>query len=451
MKLFIAYIFLAVAISLYGCNEFLEAKPDKKLVVPTQVKELQGLLDYYNRVNEFGNFAGEFSSDNFYVESDVLRSSADFDRRLYLWEKDYFFREGAHSWSYEYENVYRANTVLDHLDQVELTPDNRGEWESLKGQAHFLRARVFLETVNVWSLAYDPTSSSRDMGIPLRLNSDFNVPSVRSTVEQSYQQVVDDLKQAISLLPERQMTVMRSNRFTAYGYLARTYLAMRNYGEAEKYADSCLLATDFSLMDYNQIAGSKAYPFERFNSEVMYELRMMTPGELIHPKGKIKAELVDAFHENDLRKDLFFVENPDGSHSFRGSYEGTSGLFAGFSLPEAYLMKAEAAIRNGRVSEGIAALNQLLESRWKTGSFTPYPVLSQEEALDVVLLERRKELLHRGLRWMDIKRLNKEGRNIILQREFDGKTYTLEPNSPRYALPIPEDVISQSGMPQNPR
>lgn len=422
---FSPYIFLIALISFSSCNDFLDAKPDQKLVVPTQVRELQGLLDYYNRINEFGNYAGELSSDNYYIESSAYNSLPENGRRMHIWEKDYVFTPSPNPWTYEYENLFRANTVLDHLDDVEITSENRTEWESTKGQALFLRARVFLEAANVWSLAYDPATSSQDLGIPLRLSSDFNIPSVRSTIEQTYQQIIDDLKKAIPLLPERQMTVMRSSRFSAHGYLARTYLAMRKYEEAEKYVDSCLQVPDFALMNYNEIDGSKAYPFTRFNSEVLYELRMQTPVELVSPVGKIKPALVESFHENDLRKNLFLLKNADGSYGFRGSYEGVINLFSGLSLPEVYLMKAEAAVRNGRVSEGIAVLNQLLQTRWKSGAFVPYATVDAAEALDIVLLERRKELLHRGLRWMDIKRLNKEGRSIILQRHLGDETYSI--------------------------
>ena len=87
-------------------------------------------------------------------------------------------------------------------------------------------------------------------------------------------------------------------------------------------------------------------------------------------------------------------------------------------------------------------------------STTPYQNITaatEQEALTKILTERRKELPFRGLRWMDIKRLNKEGANIILVRNMNGQTYTLQPNHIRYALPIPESVIALSGMQQNPR
>ncbi len=96
-------------------------------------------------------------------------------------------------------------------------------------------------------------------------------------------------------------------------------------------------------------------------------------------------------------------------------------------------------------------LNTLLIKRWAAGTFIPVTADNVEEALSIILAERRKELVFRGRRWLDIKRLNKEGKNIVLMRNIHGKTYTILPNDLRYALAIPETVIQLSGMQQNPR
>jgi hypothetical protein len=72
-------------------------------------------------------------------------------------------------------------------------------------------------------------------------------------------------------------------------------------------------------------------------------------------------------------------------------------------------------------------------------------------ALDTVLAERRKELAFRGIRWSDLRRLNQEDWNITLTRNLNGTPYTLPPNSKLYTLPIPPDVIQESGIAQNPR
>ncbi|MNT38972.1 hypothetical protein D3C71_1410060 [compost metagenome] len=63
---------------------------------------------------------------------------------------------------------------------------------------------------------------------------------------------------------------------------------------------------------------------------------------------------------------------------------------------------------------------------------------TKEDALNKVLIERRKELVWRaGLRWDDIRRLNKEGANISLSRKLGNETYVLKAGSPQFAFPIP--------------
>jgi hypothetical protein len=96
-------------------------------------------------------------------------------------------------------------------------------------------------------------------------------------------------------------------------------------------------------------------------------------------------------------------------------------------------------------------LDSLLTHRWRTGTFTPYSISSAAEALDTILVERRKELAFRGLRWSDLRRLNREAWPITLTRNLNGVLYTLTPNSELYTLPIPPDVINFSGIMQNPR
>jgi hypothetical protein len=49
--------------------------------------------------------------------------------------------------------------------------------------------------------------------------------------------------------------------------------------------------------------------------------------------------------------------------------------------------------------------------------YIPITAGSSDEASQLILQERRKELLFRGLRWIDIKRLNKEGAGIVLKRK----------------------------------
>jgi len=114
-------------------------------------------------------------------------------------------------------------------------------------------------------------------------------------------------------------------------------------------------------------------------------------------------------------------------------------------------MRAECFARAGNTAAALNDLNTLIQKRWKTGTFIPFTAANPQQALNIILTERRKELIFRDLRWIDIKRLNKEGAAIIIKRIINGQTYQLEPNDNRYALPLPLDIINLTGIQQNPR
>ena len=100
-------------------------------------------------------------------------------------------------------------------------------------------------------------------------------------------------------------------------------------------------------------------------------------------------------------------------------------------------------------------LNALLVTRFKkeNGKTTYREIhdMNSDELLTRILLERRKSLIFRGIRWYDLKRLNRDGANIVLKRKVEGKEFILQPNDLRYALPIPNDIIELSDIVQNPR
>src|SRR5690606_33395700 len=97
-------------------------------------------------------------------------------------------------------------------------------------------------------------------------------------------------------------------------------------------------------------------------------------------------------------------------------------------------------------------LNTLMRNRLT--NHTGLPSLensSADELLKVVLTERRKELVFRGQRWTDLRRLNEEGWGIELTRNLGGKTYTLPAGDNRWVLLLPHEPIIYSGLTQNPR
>jgi len=124
----------------------------------------------------------------------------------------------------------------------------------------------------------------------------------------------------------------------------------------------------------------------------------------------------------------------------------------GLGIAEVYLIRAECNARLDKKDLALQDLNKLLVNRYVTGTFTSINVSSSSEALDIVLQERKKEMVNRGMRWADLKRLNIDGaRSINLKRVLNGTEYILPPNDPRYALLIPLEVVRFSDVHQNSR
>jgi len=444
------YLLFAIGLLASGCEKYLDVKPLKTLIVPTKLKDLQALMDNYEILNQKYPALLELPSDDYYISSEDWNAAWETERLNYVWDKGVTYLA---SYKYVYQIVNTANVVLDELqsekfDQFKDDP----EYQSVKGQALFCRAFAFYNLAQLYCKPYN-TTAAQDPGIVLRLKADVEQKTTRSTVKETYDQVIVDLKMAIELLPESVVAKSRPCKAAANGALARTYLAMRDYENAGKYADACL-KENASLMDYNQLDGNAYPPIERFNVETVYYCYMDYISLFFDPSGKIDTTLYGSYDDKDLRKSIFFFENADGTHSYKGSYDGTSyygTLFNGIATDEMYLIRAESSARAGNTAAAVEDLNKLLEKRWQQNEFTPLTAGSASVALDLILEHRRKELVFRGLRWTDIRRLNLEGRNITLKRVIDGTSYLLPPNDLRTVMLIPQEVIDLSGIPQNPR
>ncbi|TKC09247.1 RagB/SusD family nutrient uptake outer membrane protein [Pedobacter frigoris] len=435
-----------------GCKKYLEEKSNDKFAVITNLRDLQALIDF-DLTNQSDPSAGEESADNYYVTFSIWQAlSTEFDRDMYIWEQNVFSTTNVNNWTYLYDLLYKANTVLESLEKIQKTGGNEAEWSHLKAQALFLRAKCFLKVVEIWSPAFDESSSNTDLGIPLRLTTDFNQVSTRASVRESYNKILDDLKLSVAHLPIVPLHVIRASRASAYGLIAKTYLDMRLYKEAGVYADSCLQLNN-KLLDFNTLNAAANFPIAQYNEEVIYHSSCRSPAILTQARAIIDGNLFNSYSDSDLRKSVFFRKNADNTATFKGSYNGNGAMFGGIAVSEIILIRAECYAREDNVAKAMTDLNTLMVKRWnKNVLFTPFSATSKDDALNKILIERRKELVLRGgIRWIDIKRLNKENRNIIIGRSLNGTTYSLAPNDKRYALPLPENVIMNSGMPQNPR
>lgn len=448
-KILLCFILAPFLISLLSCKKFLDEKPDRKLVVPSTLKDLDGILDNYGILNARHPVAAEVCADNYYLTSSDWAAVSETHRNFYLWQKWDAIVGG--DWTSPYSNIFQVNVILEYLPLVTYSPDEEQKKKEVKGSALFVRAFNFYSLSQLFIPPYESLTANQDLGLPLRLNTDFNETSVRSSVQQTYDRIIADLQEAIPLLPDKPQLKYRPSKPAAYGLLARTFLVMRDYNKAGIYADSCLKLYD-SLMDYNSLNAAASIPFAQFNKEVIYDNRSAAPSTLSQTRAKVDSFLYNSYAANDIRKTIFFKSNGNGTYAFKGNYTGLSSanLFTGIAVDEMYLIRAESYARNGNTTLALQDLNALLSKRWKSGTFTNITAANADIALGIILTERRKELLYRALRWSDLRRLNKEPQfAITLTRYINGQQYQLLPNSLRYTLLIDRNAIIQSGMQQN--
>ena len=441
-------------------DDFLGKNPNSSLVVPSTLNDFQNLLDNDQVIGQTPAL-GEISADNYYMTNDLWNTVGTRVQNAYTWAVDIFQGEGNdEDWNYPYQQVYYANVVLDGLGKVNTDNSNQSTWNSVKGQALFTRAFGLYNVAQLFAPVYDESSAATDLSIPLRLSQDVTAPTVHSTVKQTYDQIAGDLRSATGLLPAKvSMTyINRASRPAALALLARVYLSMRKYDSARIYADSVLL-TGPALLDYDSLVSQTPIPFTRQNDEVLYQASFVTyngPSQVVtgyfYPGFYIDTSLIHSYDPNDLRPAFYYYKvGAKDTFGLKGSYTGSYFSFGGLATDEVYLIRAESRARTGDLTGAAKDLNTLLVRRWKGGTFTEFNFASPREALDTILLERRKELPFRGLRWPDLRRLNKEGASISIARTVNGTVYTLTPNSKKYVLPIPPDVLRLSGMQDNPR
>lgn len=453
--------FLFILTALFGSctDDFLDAKPSTDLVTPQKLDDIKAMLDNTEYINQTGGL-GQMGSDEYvFVDFTAWQGTySAMERNSYIWAQDiYDGQTPVQDWNIPYVSIFYANNALKGLEDINFP--NSPEMDHLKGWALFVRAYAYHDLVRNFCLAYDPLTATTDLGLPLRTTPTVDELLPRANLKQTYELIIDDLRQAATLLSAQfpQENRNRPSKAAAFALLARIYVMMNDYQNAELSADSSLGIYD-KLIDYNTVSKIATTPFDRFNIETIlnakqFSVHDITSNQSINTAVTINPSIIASYHPDDLRLSILFGKNNQGKYYKKAGYFGGDFYpFHGLAVDELYLIKAECLARREQVIESMIWLNNLLVTRFtNTRPYVTISAGSKEHAISIILEERRKELIWRGIRWSDIKRLNKIGENITIKRELNGQVYTLSPNDPRYAFPIPDDELTRSKIVQNPR
>ena len=216
-------LLIFVACATYACSDFLEGAPQGALDEGTLANKagVEGsliaayrVLDWNNGVGgDWGTAAsnwvwGSVLSDDAYKGSEASDQPNITDLELYNWTTGAAESYINDKWRGSYEGVVRANATIKLLNSVvENSPAeiSQADQDRILGEALFLRAHFHFEAWRMWG------------NIPYYTEADTTYRKTNVGVD-ALQLILDDLDEAISLLPTSQAQVGRVTRWTAQAY-----------------------------------------------------------------------------------------------------------------------------------------------------------------------------------------------------------------------------------------
>jgi SusD family. len=438
---FTLYIFLPILL-LNSCRDYVEVEQVGNNRILKYTSDYRGLANNYESMTGSG---GIYLLANADAEFPVTYQNgvSNFWSNAYTWqEKIYDPSQGDSDWNSLYKAVYYSNVIIDGVMSSEKGSD--AEKKEIYAEAFVHRAFAYLQLVNTYGPQFDPKSANSEKAVPLLLKPELFSSLESSTVGQVYDQIISDLQSALAndIQDTPDFNVLPSKR-AVYALLARTYLYMGSYQLSLDNAQKAL-AMQNGLIDLKTFASGFSYPVLIENPEVIFSKTLL----LAYVGAPLSTDLLNSFGSNDLRYDYYTIAGNNFFPAYTGRgfgisrYSYTNGINVGVSVPEMYLISAECYARLGQTQEAVDNLNILRAKRYRLGTDYEVSATTSTEALDLALVERQKELIGRGFRWFDQRRLNLDPLyQKTYTRIFKGQTYTLEPNSKGYVFPINQNYI----------
>lgn len=469
MKLFtnkIGILSIALAMTVSSCNkEFLNAVPELDLsdatVFNTPERVLSQVNGLYGSAKSGSLFGGRYLIYNdIRGEEWVNRTTNSVTGySTYQGNQDPSDSYLAAFWVQGYLTINRANLFIEGLT-ANPTAVSSTLAANYRGEAKFLRALTYFSLVQFFAKPYS-LDNGASPGLPLRLKGETtsaNNDLARSTVAQVYAQVLKDLNEAETELPDSYSSALlnttRAHKNSAIALKTRVMLAMKNYAgvitEANKIVSASApfkssarvahaLQSDVSAVfkaPYTTTESIFSFPMDATNApgtqnqlgyywnagNVEYYLNTGATG--IYNNAQFAAT-------DDRKTKLTVATTAVAKFPSLTKFSGVSpyvDYVPNIRYAEVLLNLAEAEAEGGSLTRA-AALLQAVHGR-SDASYVFGSLATKSEVVKAILTERRIELLGEGFRANDVLRrgepLNSFGAGAIIQ-----------PNDPRYIYGIP--------------
>lgn len=296
------------------------------------------------------------------------------------------------NWSGYYSALFQVNNVIDITEKLgESATRNR-----IKGSAHYFRAYIYYCLITRWG------------GIPIiRKNTQDLV--YRDSPDDVWKFIEEELQISSDLLTSNS-DYYHVSMDAVTALWARVKLSTGQNEEAAELAESLIENKKYGLDDFEKIFRKKQnseiiFAFENNKEEssndlsnLFYTYAHPQKGSWIYSPAASVMQLFD--EDKDTRKAISIdvVAGNNCINKYPSGQGGTDPVIIS-RLAEMYLISAEA---KGRT----AGLHRLNELRVKRGLSAVYPT-TDEQYLDAILLERKKELLAEGFLYYDLVRTNR--------------------------------------------
>lgn len=432
MKKYI-YPYMAFLLLLAGCSgDFLDKEPtdsvsSDEVGVPGNAERLFNGA-WYN-LFEYGTTYANIGYRALQCQDDMMADDV-VSRPAYGFNSSYQFNDIAipnnsrtsFAWYLIYKTIDNCNTA------IAIDGDSE-EFFQAKGQALALRAFCYLHLAQHYQFTYlkDPTAPC--VPIYTETTTSETAPKAKSTVAQVYQRVFDDLNLAQSYLKNYTRKgdgqKFKPNTNVVNGLLARAYLLTGQWEEAAKAAAAArqgysLMTTTAEYEGFNNVSNKEwiwGHPQTLAQSDASYNFYYLDATYVgAYSSFMADPHFRDTFSEGDIRLGLFqwMREGYLGYKKFHMRADDTADIVL-MRASEMLLIEAEALAREGFPEKAVIPLNELRHAR----GLGDYDLTgkSQDDVVNEILMERRRELWGEGFSITDILRTQQSVKRVALSVE----------------------------------
>ncbi|RYD89590.1 MAG: RagB/SusD family nutrient uptake outer membrane protein, partial [Sphingobacteriales bacterium] len=405
--------FLAATLTLSSCNKFLDTNPvtyvNDDVTIFDLASSQSALRGVYRQLASTGYYGETYVTLGYFPSGDVKNLTTGGAANLVTVNfraDDLNFNT---AWTAIYYTINRANNVITKVPALVGPGFTQAQNDQIVGEAKFIRALAYFDIARAWGgaqIVLTPTTSIDAL------------PQVkRSTLEQTYNQVEQDLNDAEALLPNTVKRIRATQR-TVWALKARLYLYRKNWAKADEYATKLIESTDYQLLKpfsswfANDVVGTRESIFELAYSAanpstIRQQMQHSTNGGTYRyaPTDKFVQLLSDPVVSGGRSALIGKVTQAGTTLWFGNLYYRKNSTDPAYVLriAEQYLIRAEARAHLGLVEGATGGLADLNEVR-ERADVEPLTLTTTDDLLLAVENERRIEFAWEAHRWFDLAR-----------------------------------------------